>query len=286
MYRLPCVLMPFALAVLLCAPAWAQSPFPVAPFPLPFRPAAGTHDLHALYANPAGLGDSHDVELGWFHHFTRRGTGGNNAVVLRLKTAAGAISWIEDPVLGNRREYVVGFGHQLSPKFQLGTSYRYIKADDSGLQNTHVWTHSLLFRSSPLWAVGVRWENPWGAEVGGAETDWRLVSGVTVCPPGDRLTVSVDWVHSEEESLGDGTLIFSGLLHAARGIDLAAFGGTHELFGIELRFLVERSSGGTEVRFADSGGWQDGTFYFTLLQREYDNAALPRGAPRTMPDWR
>ena len=42
--------------------------------------------------------------------------------------------------------------------------------------------------------------------------------------------------------------------------------------GLELQLVVERSSGGAEIRFKESGEYQDGTFYLTVLNKEYPNA--------------
>lgn len=268
------------LIATVAASAQAGSPFPVEPFPLPFRPIAGTDDLFALRYNPAGLGRSSDVELGWFHHYAKQGPGGNNAIVLRMKNAAASINWIEDPLRGNRREYVLGTGSPLTPHLFLGTSYRYIKADDEPLQNRHIWTHSLLIATSPRWSLGARWENPWHTEVGGVKTDGTITTGLQVVPVPDRLEVAMDWIYPEKERLDDTRVIWSAALHATPGIDLAGFIGTDDRFGVELRVMIDRSAAGNQMRYKSPGGWRDGTFYVSILQRNYDHAKIPHRGPR------
>jgi len=261
------------------ATAHAGTPFPVEPFPLPFRPVAGTDDLFALRFNPSGLGRTNDVEMGWFHHYTKQGPGGNNAIVLRMKNAAASINWIEDPLRGNRREYMLGIGSPLTPQLFFGTNYRYIKADDSLLQNRHIWTHSVHFAPSPAWSLGARWENPWHTEVGGVKTDGIITAGLQVTPVHNRLEAAMDWVYPEKERLEDTRLVWSAVFHATPGLDVNGFFGTDDRFGVELRIMIDRSAAGNQMRYTSPGGWQDGTFYISILQRNYDHAKIPRRGP-------
>jgi hypothetical protein len=279
------LLLTLCLVLAAAATAPAQNPFPVEPFPLPFRSAALTEDLYALRYNPAGMGKSQDVELGWFHHYAAKGPGGNNAVFLRAKNAAGSISWIEDPVRGNRREYFLGAGSPLSTSFFVGTTYRYIKANDSSLQNKHTWTHSILFEPSRMWSVGARWENPWHTEVGGIKSDGTITAALAAHPAGDRLDLAVDWIYPEKAKFDDTRLVWSAALHATAGLDIAGFYDTDNRFGVELRIMVERSAVGNEARYRSPGGWRDGTFYISLLQRDYDHAKIPRRGPQQLPDF-
>lgn len=260
--------------------AYAGTPFPVEPFPYPYRSVAGSDDLLALRYNPAGFGRGNDVELGWFHHYTDSGPGGNNALILRMKNAGASISWIEDPLRGNRREYLIGAGSPLTQRIFLGSSYRYIKADDSTIQSKHVWTHALILALSPKLTFGLRFENPWHTEAGGAKTDGTVTSGLHLLAVPKRLEVAVDWIYPEKEKLEDTRGILSAAFHATPGIDLAGFIGTDDRFGLELRVMIDRSAAGNQIRWASPNGWQDGTFYISILQRNYDYAKLPNRGPR------
>jgi len=271
------------VATLLVAAAatasYAGTPFPVEPFTFPFRSVAGSNDLLALRYNPSGFGVGNDVELGWFHHYTDSGPGGNNALVLRLKNAAASISWVEDPLFGNRREYFLGAGSPLTPRLFLGTSFRYIKADDSTIQNKHIWTYGLLVTLTPQLSFGARFENPWHTKVGGVKTDGTVVTGLHLVPVSDRLEVAMDWIYPEKEKLDDTKVIWSAAFHAVPGLDLNAFAGTDDRFGVELRILIDRSAAGNQLHWASPNGWQDGTLYVSVLQRDYDHATVPDRGP-------
>jgi hypothetical protein len=257
---------------------WARPRFPVAPLGSPFRSVAGVDDIHALFFNPAALGYDESVEMAYWHRYARRGPGGDNAVAMRLKSLAASISWLEDAVYGNRREYIIGLGHVFSPSFSLGTTYRYIKANDSTLQNTHTWTHSFQYRHSALWSLGARWENPWHEEVSDEPTNGEFVTAFAVRPLGRRALFSVDWFYPEEAVLNDTRLVFAAYVQATPGLDLAAHFDTDNRFGIELRLLFGRAATGVEAHFTEPGGRDYGTLYASLLNRNYENSKQKRGA--------
>ncbi len=268
------------IAIALCL-LWADAPragdrppFPVDLFPVPFRSVADGSDLLALHYNPAGLGIGSGVEFGWYHQFSGGESGGNNAIILRARNFAGEISWLKHPVYGSRREYVLGLGHMITQKLSLGASWRYIKTDDDALQNRSLWTIGATFLGGPMWTVGARWENPFHTEVNGQKTNGTIVSGIRLRPRIKRLLVGVDWFWREQTRVQDTELRLSAAVWAVTGINAYAWGDTEKRVGIELRFLVERSSGGAEVRFTDWTKYGDGTFYLTVLHTEYENAKI------------
>jgi hypothetical protein len=274
-----------ARVIFLCAwgasvAAAADPPFPVEPFPYPFRSAGASRYLLAHRFNPASLGVRGDVEFGWFHHTAERSQGGSNSLTLRARTLAGSVSWVKSELYGNRREYLLAGGQQVSPQGALGVSYRYIKADRSSLQNQSIWTFALLIMPSPQWWLGARWENPLHSKVDGQPTRGEIVAGLRAMPWGPKYDLTVDWFYPEGANLKDTEFRFAARITPTRGIDLRGWVDTEKRVGIELRVIADQSAAGAEVRARDYTDYTDGTLYITALNREYDNATQSHGRAR------
>lgn len=252
--------------------AATRIPFPVPNFALPFRPVAGATDLFASRFNAAGLAWDTYVELGYLHQFARHGPGGDNALILRLKAVTLSAEWIEDAVYGNRQEYKIGTGYPISPRFSIGTTFRYLKADADALDGVHTWTHDLQYRPSQLVSLGLRWENAWHADVGGTNTDGTIIGGVAVAPRVADVLLSLDWYYPEVSGFDDSYLVLGARIRASHAVDLSLHVDTESRIGFEFRLMEERSAAGMELRAADPGGYEGGTAYISVSSRPYDTS--------------
>jgi hypothetical protein len=262
------------------AAAQDRPDFPVSSFPFPFRSVAAVNDFSSVRFNPAGLASDYDAELAYLHQFSDDNFGGHDALVLRAKTMAAAVTWIKDPVFGKRREYLLAGGGKISAQGAFGFAYRYIKADDDALQNRSLWTFGVQITPTPTWKLGARWENARHAEVDGTETNGMIISGLSARPVGPKVELSLDWFYPEGVSLDETELRLSGRIWVTPGVNARAFVDTEERVGLELRFPIERSAAGIQVRYTDYSDYTAGTFYVSARGRDYDNAKRPSGEPR------
>ena len=258
-------------------PAGAGDPFPVDPFPFPFRSVAAEGDFNAIRFNPASLGQSDDVEFAWHHKFSGDPTG-FNAATLRAKGFGFSVSWLDDPVYGKRREYLISAGKAATRVISFGATFRWLKADDSLLQDRTTWTFATVVTPAPAWSAGARWENAFHTQVGGVSTDGAWIFGVRSAPFRGRAEFLLDWIYPEWASPADTDLRFSMKLTPTQGVNVRGFIDTEERVGLELEFVVERSKGGAEARMHDFTKYDDGTLYLTVLNHEYPDAKRRPGA--------
>jgi hypothetical protein len=249
----------------------ATEPFPVEPFPYPFRSVAAEGDFSAVRFNPASLGFRQEVEFAWHHKFSGHPSG-FNAVTMRAKSVGVSVSWLDDAVYGKRREYLFSAGKSATREVALGASFRWLKADDSLLQDRTLWTFAAAFNPAPAWSVAARWENALHTKVGGTATDGTWIFGVRSAPFRDRAEFTLDWIYPESASPADTDLRFAVRVSPTLGVDLRGFIDTRERVGLELTMVVERSKGGAEARMHDYSEYQDGTLYLTVLNSEYPDA--------------
>jgi hypothetical protein len=267
----PLILQLLALVLLSSWVARAEVPFPVEPYPYPFRSVAGSGNVSSLRFNPALLGLQDEVEFGWYHKFSGNPTG-FNSFALRAKAVAFSISWLDDPVFGKRREYLMGFGRRLSKVVIVGATFRWLKADSPLLQNKTIWTFGGALTPSPAFSIGFRWENAFHTKVNDESTDGLFVLGVRTEPAGPRLAVSLDLFYPQSGTSEDADFRLAAQVRPSPGLSVMAFVDTEERVGIELRFAVERNAGGAELRMIDYTDYQDGTFYTTVRNGEYPHS--------------
>jgi len=267
----PLVLQLTALVILQGPVAHADGPFPVDPYPYPFRSVAGPGNVSSLRFNPANLGLQDNVEFGWYHKFSGDPTG-FNSFALQAKVAAFSVSWLDDPVYGKRREYLMGFGRRLSKQVLVGATFRWLKADDPALQNKTTWTLGGALTFSPALGFGFRWENLFHAKVNDESTDGLFVFGVRSEPAGPKAAISLDVFCPQSGTTGDADLRLAAQVRPAPGVSVMAFVDTEERVGIELRFAVERNAGGAEIRMTDFTNYSDGTFYTTVSKGDYPHS--------------
>lgn len=256
------------------AQAFAADPFPVEPYPYPFRSVAAPGEVTAVRFNPASLAQREEVEFSWHHKFSENPTG-FNAITMRAKSVGAAISWMDDAVHGKRREYLLSVGKGATAGVSLGANFRWIKADDTLLQDRTLWTFALAVAPAPAWSAGVRWENALHTKVGGTATDGTWYFGVCTAPFTHSATASLDWIYPEWASLADTDLRFALSVNPTPGLNVRGFIDTSERAGIELEIMVERSKGGVEMRMRDFTEYKDGTAYVSVLDHEY-----PQGKAR------
>lgn len=248
--------------------AWAADPFPVEPFPFPFRSVAGEGDLSAVRFNPASLSQREDVEFAWHHKFSENPSG-FNALSMRAKSFGFSISWLDDAMLGKRREYLFSAGKGATKGIAVGATFRWMKADDSLLQNRTLWTFAASIAPAPSWSAGVRWENALHTKLGGASTAGTWIFGFRSAPFRNLTEFSLDWIYPEWASLADTDLRFGVMINPATGFNVRGFIDTDERVGVEIAVMVERSKTGAEVRMRDFSEYKDGTFYLSVLDHEY-----------------
>lgn len=249
----------------------AEGPFPVEPFPYPFRSVAGPGNVSAVRFNPALLGLTEDVEFGWFHKYSGNPTG-FNSFALKAKAAAFSVSWLDDPVFGKRREYLMGFGRRLSNPILVGAMFRWLKADDPALQNKTTWTLAAAYQPNPWWSIGFRWENAFHTKVEDETTDALFVLGVRAQPAGPRAAVTLDFFYPQGGRSEDAELRLATMVRPGDGFSVMAYVDTEKRVGLELRFAVERNAGGTEIRLNDYTEYSDGTLYTTVMNTEYPHS--------------
>lgn len=252
-------------------PARAADPFPVDPFPFPFRSVAAEGDFNAVRFNPASLGFSEDVEFAWHHKFSGDPTG-FNAATLRAKSFGFSVDWLDDAVYGKRREYLISAGKSATRAVSFGATFRWLKADDPLLQDRTTWTLATVVMPAPAWSFGARWENAFHTQVGGVSTDGTWIFGVRSSPFRGRAEFLLDWIYPEWASPADTDLRFSMKVSATQGVNVRGFIDTRDRVGLELEFVVERSKGGAEARMRDFSEYEDGTLYLTVLNHEYSDA--------------
>ena len=273
-----------ALCAFLCmsARAMAADPFPVEPFPYPFRSVAAPGDVSAVRFNPAGLAQRQEVEFA-FHHKFSENPSGFNAVTMRAKSIGAAISWLNDPVFGKRREYLFSAGKGVTSGVSVGASFRWLKADDSLLQDRTLWTFALSVSPAPAWGAGARWENALHSKVGDSATAGTWVFGVRTAPFTHSAEVSLDWIYPEWASPAESDLRFAVMFNPTAGMNVRGFIDTNERVGIEIEIMVERSKAGAELRMRDFTEYKDGTAYLSVLDHEYPGS---RGGPGNRPSER
>lgn len=246
----------------------AGQPFPVEPFPYPHRSVAGSLDFNAIRYNPSGLGLGQGVEFAWHHKYSGDPTA-FNSITMRAKNLGLSVSWLDDSLWGARREYFVAGGKSVSRYVSLGASVRWLKADDSLLQNKTLFNFGTTVTPAPAWTAGIRWENAFGASVGDVSTDGLWVFGVRSQPMGPKAEFTLDWYYPGWASLSETDLRLAVKYHPTQGVNLRGYVDTQERVGLELEFVVERSKGGSEVRMRDFSEYTDGTLYLTVLNQEY-----------------
>lgn len=257
------------------ASALAADPFPVEPFPYPFRSVAAPGDVSAVRFNPASLAQRQEVEFA-FHHKFSENPSGFNSVSMRAKSVGAAISWLNDAVYGKRREYLFSAGKGVTGGVTLGATFRWLKANDSLLQDRTTWTFAASIAPAPAWAAGARFENALHSKVGGLPTDGTWIFGVRATPFRSVGEVSLDWIYPEWASLADTDLRFAVMINPMAGMNVRGFIDTEERVGIEIAFMVERSKAGAELRMRDFSEYKDGTAYLSVLDHEYPGS---RGGP-------
>jgi hypothetical protein len=255
----------------------ATEPFPVEPYPYPFRSVAGPGDVGSIRFNPAGLGLSEDVEFGYFHKYSGNPTG-FNSMAMRAKTFGFSISWLNDAQHGKRREYLMAAGHRFAKKLTLGATFRWLKADDSLLQNKTTWTFAAAVPLAKSLTLAARWENALHTKVADTSTGGVWVLGARTQPFGPKADFSVDWIYPDWSGPGESDLRFAVGFMPTPGINIRSFIDTQERVGLELQVSVSRSRGGTEARFNDFSKYQDGTLYTTVLNRDYPDARKAPGS--------
>lgn len=251
--------------------SFAADPFPVEPFPFPYRSVAADGDVSAIRFNPASLGMREDVEFSWHHKFSGNPTG-FNAYSLRAKGLGLSASWLDDATFGKRREYLLAAGHRLSGFMLLGATFRWLKADDSLLQNRTTWTFAAAIAPAPAWTAAARWENALHTTVGGQDTQGLWVFGLRASPLGDRAEITLDWFYPEWASPADTDVRLAVKFRPTLGINLRGFIDTQERVGLELELAVERSKAGSEIRYTDYSQYEGGTLYVSVLNGDYPGA--------------
>lgn len=248
--------------------AQAADPFPVEPYPFPYRSVAADGDVSAVRFNPASLSLRQEVEFSYFHKFSENPTG-FNSVMMRAKAVGASVSWLDDAVHGKRREYLISYGKNASKGISVGATFRWLKADDTLLQNRTLWTFAAVMAPAPAWSAGARWENALHTKVGDTQTDGTWIFGFRSSPFRTLTAFTLDWIYPEWASPADTDLRFGALIHPTAGLNIQGYIGTDERVGIELAFMVERSKGGVEARMRDFTEYKDGTFYTSVLDHEY-----------------
>jgi len=255
--------------------AFAGDPFPVDPYPYPFRSVAAPGDVSSVRFNPASLAQRQDVEFAWHHKFSENPSG-FNALTMRAKGLAASISSLNDAVYGKRRKYLFSAGKGATGGVSVGANFRWIKADDPLLQDRTLWTFAVSVAPAPAWAAGARWENALHTKVGGVATDGAWIFGVRTAPFTSVAEVSLDWIYPEWASPADTDLRFAVMVNPTAGMNVRGFIDTAERVGIEIEIMVERSKAGVEARMRDFTEYKDGTAYLSVLDHEYPQG---RGRP-------
>lgn len=260
-----------AIVLLSSSTLRAGQAFPVEPFPYPHRSVAASLDFNAIRYNPSSLGLGQGVEFAWHHKFSGDPTG-FNSIAMRAKNFGVSVSWLDDRVYGKRREYFLAAGKSVSRYATLGASLRWLKADDSLLQNKTTFNFGTTITPAPAWTAGIRWENAFHTSVGGVATDGLWVLGVRSQPVGPKAEFTLDWYYPGWATLSDTDFRLAVKYRPTLGVNLRGYVDTEERIGLELEFVVERSKGGAEVRWQDLSEYSDGTLYLTVLNEEYSDA--------------
>jgi hypothetical protein len=267
----PMALLVAAVVTIQSSGARAADPFPVDPYPYPFRSVAGPGNVSSLRFNPALLGLTEGVEFGWYHKFSGNPTG-FNSFALKAKVVALSVSWLDDAVLGKRREYLMGMGRRLSTSILVGATFRWIKADLPALQNKTTWTLAAAFQPNPWYGFGFRWENAFHTKVNDSSTAGLFVLGVRAQPAGPRVALALDLFYPQGGESKDADLRLAVMMRPGTGVSVMAFVDTEQRAGLEFRFSVERNAGGAEIRMNDYTKYSDGTFYTTVLNEAYPHS--------------